>query len=193
VLNALPQTGGTLTGNLVVTGTETVPTITSPAATALTLQTNNGTTALNLTSAGYPLTPLRPAFRAYVNSSYNNTTGKQTMPFDTAPLNVGSGFVTSTNTFTAPVAGIYFFAAQTYWFSSGTASTYAGNIITVSGTEKSATYTYKSASGSDVCVVNNYIGSLSAGDTVIVKSDCQAVMQVAGGPTNSYFLGYLIG
>ena len=193
VLNAIPTTGGTISGNLVITGTETVPTITSPAATALTLQTNNGTTALTLTSSGYPLTPLRPAFRAYVNANYNNTTGKQTMPFDTAPLNVGSGFSTSTNTFTAPVAGVYFFAAQTYWFSNGTASTYAGNIITVSGTEKSSSYIYKSASGGDQCVVNNYIGSLAAGDTVIVKSDCQAVMQVAGGPTNSYFLGYLIG
>jgi len=48
VLNALPSTGGTLTGNLVVTGTETVPTITSPASTALTLQTNNGTTAVTI-------------------------------------------------------------------------------------------------------------------------------------------------
>jgi hypothetical protein len=46
VLNALPTTGGTIGGNLVITGTETVPTITSPAATALTLQSNNGTTAV---------------------------------------------------------------------------------------------------------------------------------------------------
>jgi hypothetical protein len=48
VLNALPTTGGTVSGNLVVSGTETVSTITSPAATALTLQTNNGTTALTV-------------------------------------------------------------------------------------------------------------------------------------------------
>ena len=46
VLNALPVTGGTISGNLVVTGTETVGTIISPAA--LTLQTNNGTTAITV-------------------------------------------------------------------------------------------------------------------------------------------------
>jgi hypothetical protein len=40
-----------LTGNLVVTGTETVPTITSPASTALTLQTNNGTTAITVSTS----------------------------------------------------------------------------------------------------------------------------------------------
>jgi len=66
VLNALPTTGGTLSGNLVVSGTETVSTITSPSATALTLQTNNGTTAITVdtsqnvgigtTSPSYPLT-----------------------------------------------------------------------------------------------------------------------------------------
>jgi len=46
VLNALPVTGGTIGGNLVVTGTETVGTIISPAA--LTLKTNNGTTAVTI-------------------------------------------------------------------------------------------------------------------------------------------------
>jgi len=47
VLNALPQSGGTIGGNLVVTGTETVPTITSPSSTALTLQ-SAGTTAVTI-------------------------------------------------------------------------------------------------------------------------------------------------
>ena len=47
VLNALPNTGGTITGNLIVTGTETVPTITSASATALTLQ-SAGTTAVTI-------------------------------------------------------------------------------------------------------------------------------------------------
>ena len=47
VLNAVPNTGGTITGNLIVTGTETVPTITSPSATALTLQ-SAGTTAVTI-------------------------------------------------------------------------------------------------------------------------------------------------
>jgi len=66
VLNALPSTGGTLTGNLVVTGTETVPTITSPTSTALTLQTNNGTTAVTIDTSQ----------NVSVGSATNTTYGK---------------------------------------------------------------------------------------------------------------------
>jgi hypothetical protein len=53
-----------LTGNLVVTGTETVPTITSPASTALTLQTNNGTTAVTIdTSQNVGIGTTSPAYK----------------------------------------------------------------------------------------------------------------------------------
>jgi hypothetical protein len=70
VLNALPTTGGTVSGNLVVSGTETVSTITSPAATALTLQTNNGTTAITVdTSQNVGIGTTSPSSKFHVNAT----------------------------------------------------------------------------------------------------------------------------
>jgi hypothetical protein len=107
VLNALPTTGGTISGNLVVTGTETVPTITSPAATALTLQANNGTTGLTVNSNGMVSTPLRPAF--FVGGNGGTIATGQVIPWNVSVTNTGTYFNTSTYRFVAPIAGTYVF------------------------------------------------------------------------------------
>jgi hypothetical protein len=110
VLNAIPTTGGTISGNLVVTGTETVSTITSPAATALTLQTNNGTTALNLTSAGRMTLPNQITVSAGLTSG--TVTGPAIAVFNSVSINIGSAYNSSTGIFTAPVAGRYLVGAN---------------------------------------------------------------------------------
>lgn len=53
------------------------------------------------------------AFSAYLNTTATNQTGDATFAtvvFDTTLLNLGTGYSTSTGTFTAPVTGNYFFS-----------------------------------------------------------------------------------
>ena len=74
---------------------------------AIALQ-NNGVTGFTLDASGYPLTPLRPSFCAYANTTSGYTDSP--LKYDATVNNVGGGYSTSTYRFTAPVAGTYFFS-----------------------------------------------------------------------------------
>jgi hypothetical protein len=79
VLNALPTAGGTISGSLIVTGTETVPTITSPASTPLTLQ-SAGTTAVTIQTSGglsFANTTDVGAYNAVLGYRNNHFTGQR--------------------------------------------------------------------------------------------------------------------
>jgi hypothetical protein len=129
VLNALPQTGGTLTGNLVVTGTETVPTITSPASTALTLQTNNGTTAVTIDTSQNVFvggttqnTSTKPVYssstaKAWVNFSGGGTTINSSFNVSSITY-IGTG--TSTVNFTSAMPNANYAMSINNSFASGT-------------------------------------------------------------------------
>jgi hypothetical protein len=71
---------------------------------AIALQ-NNGVTGLNLTAAGYPLTPLRPAFYGFRNGG--NVSATNTVLHNAVITNIGSFYNASTGVFTCPVAGVY--------------------------------------------------------------------------------------
>jgi C1q-related factor len=62
---------------------------------------------ITLTSAGYPLTPNRPAFHAWGGSAQSGT--DFIVQFPTVGYNNGSNYNASTYRFTAPIAGVYFF------------------------------------------------------------------------------------
>jgi hypothetical protein len=76
------------------------------AATTLSLQTG-GVNRLSIDSGGRVTTPNNPAFSAYVGGAAQNTAFLGTMPYNTATINIGSCYNTSTYRFTAPVAGTY--------------------------------------------------------------------------------------
>ena len=124
VLNAIPNSPASVgTSNIVsgvtltsptLTGTATATTITAPASTALTLQSNNGTTGLNITAAGQVTTPLQPAFVA-VGTAGTSVAQLGVIVFNGTTVNRGSCYSTSTGLFTAPVTGVYSFQTTVLW------------------------------------------------------------------------------
>ena len=77
-----------------------------------TIQHTNGTDAMTIDSSGRILTPARPAFKAIRSSASNQTTADAytVYPWDTASINIGGHYNTSTYAFTTPVAGLYQFS-----------------------------------------------------------------------------------
>jgi len=97
--------GGTFAGNVEHTGTLTA----SGDLNAGTIKDASGTnTGLTVSSDGYVLTPNRPSFSVYYDSSTSEGVNG-TVVFAGVRHNTGSHYDTSTGKFTAPVAGLYQF------------------------------------------------------------------------------------
>lgn len=75
-----------------------------------TIQHSGGTTGLTIDSSGRILTPKLPVFYAEKTSTFNSTSSFQEIVYDTAHINQGNCYDTSTGRFTAPITGIYEFA-----------------------------------------------------------------------------------
>jgi hypothetical protein len=74
----------------------------------------NNTERMRIDASGRVTTPYQPAFIAAGLAAQTTYTASQVIVFNTAPLNIGSGYSTSTGRFTAPVAGTYAFTFQLY-------------------------------------------------------------------------------
>ena len=148
----------------------------------------NSTTAISVDTAGRVTTPARPSFFAYENSGGNVTAATNTIPYATTHHNTGSHYETSTSTFTAPVAGLYYFDHN---FFSGSSTT------TRSGYYKNGTAVGNSSFpfGGRANASNNQMGggsltiNLEVNDTILVKVYAGEVSNFYA----NYFLGYLIG
>ena len=68
------------------------------------------TERMRIDSAGRVTMPYQPCFSAWYAASGSVSTVGATLPFDTTHVNVGNHYSTSTNRFTAPVAGVYQFS-----------------------------------------------------------------------------------
>jgi len=163
----------------------------------------NGTRLVNyagpqISSAGIQTNTTQPAFWVYQNTSPTGLSGIYTLAFNTAVLNQGSYFNTSTYTFTAPVTGFYQFNVTALLTSvTGTGTTYQLIINKNSGTDSSGSYT-----GTANLASGGYYGSnfstalpLNATDTIkfqVNVSGSGVSYGVDGAIGYTFASGYLI-
>jgi hypothetical protein len=142
---------------------------------AIALQ-NNGTTGLLVNASGQVTMPLNVCFSAVFSGGANTTQ----IIFQTAYVNIGSAYSTSTGNFTAPVAGTYQFTF------SGYAQTNALTIgLKLNGTTKAICQPLAASTASQTVFL-----TLAVGDVVGVYSGGNQVY----GDNNGYtiFSGRLI-
>jgi len=158
---------------------------------AIALQ-NNGTTGLLLSSGGIPTTPLRPAF--YIRKTGSQSVGSgTTVTFDTAVTNIGSNYSTSTNSFTAPVAGFYSFTGKVWINRNGLAYVAFTPYINGSAIAGGAG-AYTDASGVSsgnltyIVTIQYY---LNLNDAFSFKVECPAGSVIID--NSGYFCGFLVG
>lgn len=158
------------------------------------LGTNN---VMRVATTGQINYPLQPSFFAYLANSQTDVTGDGTLytvPFDTEDFDVGSNF--ASNTFTAPVAGKYYFYAQV--LASQAVATMTATIrMTISGNNYINGNSGTTFTG-NVPLNMSAIVNMAASDTAIVQinfGNGTKVVDVYGaaGDRRTYFTGYLIG
>lgn len=154
---------------------------------AIALQ-NAGTTGLTLDASGRVTTPLQPVFSAGFSTSFTQLSGVITVPFNYKNFDVGTNFSTSTYAFTAPVAGKYMFTAFIGSNSGGPANAYFGIGFFVNGSSSQGLCWDVKAAGYQKDSISQVL-SLSAGETVVVKSEIQNNTVI----TTGSFTGFLIG
>ena len=161
----------------------------------------NSNTAISIDSSGRTTFPAKPVFRvsygtggAWISAGGNNV--NKILEFNTASVNVGGHWSTSTHDFTVPIAGAYFFAAQVYFNSNNDnrelriQRTFAGG-----GTDYVHTIINAMEAGRDQTVTVSDIYTLAVGDKIdfyfrVAQSSAQ---DVYSRDDYTWGMGYLIG
>jgi hypothetical protein len=152
--------------------------------------------------------PSEVAFSVYMSANATSATGDSTLfvpPFDTAYFDaVVPNYNTTTYQFVAPVAGLYWFVANLYMYSLGTAHTLlTANIITTGVSYQfsklnpaACAYGDTSTSNGALTINGSVFAHMAAGDTaqvdIAIDGGTKTVNLSGGLSFGCYFSGYLV-
>ncbi len=151
------------------------------------IKQNGGSDFLKIDSSGRLTLLNQPTFYANISSGYSISSGQTSaLIFNNVVFNVGNHYNSSTNTFTAPIAGRYMFLTSVGGTGGMPANSYFGIAFRVNGSTQNAQW-QNSASGYQV-QKHSQIFNLSAGDTVTVWCEVASSFTVQ----NPFFQGILL-
>ena len=145
---------------------------------------------VRIDASGRVTKPYQPSFVARFSGSSKDGSTISPIQFNTAPLNVGSCFNTSTYKFTAPVGGIYSFTAMPAYKESSQDFSW-GFSINGGGVTSDNVRVLGSTPTSHSSWTGSLIINLAANDTVEIKFTSGTYHQNGAGL--NYFSGILIG
>jgi hypothetical protein len=133
--------------------------------------TNAGTgitERMRIDSSGIVTTPFQPAFRVQHNYSSHTTLAASSPNFTLDPLNTGNHFSLSTNRFTAPVTGTYYFSYEAL-VNANDATSYASFDILVNGSRVALQHSDSNSHGSYYPLSVSCVAHLNATDYVTIR------------------------
>ena len=148
---------------------------------------SGGTSAMTIDSTGRVLTPARPAFMARRTSLQS----AGVVIFDTALVNIGSHYNTSTGVFTAPVAGLYSFSPVVLSDMDGSDQFFV-TAIRVNGSSYAQEQVHTDLDN-DFGGSFTVIASLSASDEVDVHTNYKIYGTSSATANFTFWSGHLIG
>ena len=162
---------------------------------AINVGLNGSSQAVIIDGSGRMMVPLNPAFLASNSAGTHTTNANTVLDFNTAQLNRGNNYNTTTYAFTAPVAGTYYFYAQIYQQNGATVKSFSWrrNGTELSYGSDTALMGYNATSQtSDSIIAGAVVLNLAVNDFVQIGVRLGASnVQWYGG--HSTFFGYLIG
>lgn len=173
----------------------------SGSGTVTSITAGKGLAGGTITSAGTISASNQCVFAAQNSVAFNSVTGDGTLflpILDTAPINIGGNYSTSTGLFTAPLTGNYFFTGTIYLTNFVTANNFIDfELILTGGTEAlffdSQVLAY--LNGGQVTRSGSIMVNMDAGDTanlrIAVGGNSSKNINVLG-TTDTRFSGYII-